>query len=87
MAYDYKVTADICGAIDKCLVRGKEVPDVAGLHDEHDDPVDACNDGIEGEGGPHAAILAPDGMAIMGMFTVVWSIEGVVDGCDCNEKP
>ena len=87
VAYDNKVTADICGAVDQYLVRGKQVPDVAGLHDGHDDPVDAYDDGIEGEGGPHAAVLAPDGVAIMAMFTVIRGIEGVVDDGDCEEEP
>lgn len=87
VAYDNEVTADICGAVDKCLVGGKQVPDVAGLHDGHDDPVDACDDGIEGEGRPHAAVLAPDGMAIMAMITVIGGIEGVVEDCDCEEEP
>ncbi len=87
VAYDNKVAADICGAVDKCLVRGKQVPNVAGLQDGHDDPVDARDDGTEGEGGHHAVVLAPDGMAIVGMFTVIWGIDGVVDDGDYKEEP
>jgi hypothetical protein len=81
------MTSNIRRTLDEMLIRGVEMPDVAGLHDQHDDPVDARYDHVERERRPHVPVLAPYGMAVVVMFAVCWSIEGVKDGCDYDKKP
>ena len=81
------MTADTCSTVDKGLSCRIQVPNIASLHDQDDDPVDARDDGIEGEWGRHVLVLAPYCVATMIMFAVRRGIEGVVNRCDNNKKP
>ena len=85
--YKNEVTPDVCGTLDKGLIGRVEVPDVASLHDKHDDPIDAGHDGIEGKWSSHVPVLAPNGVASVIMFAVHWNIEGVVNCYDDNKEP
>lgn len=79
------MTANICRALKVPLISGIEVPDVASLHDKHNDPVDARDDGIEGEWGAHAVVLAPYCVATLVVFAVR-DMEGVVDPDNHHEE-
>lgn len=81
------MTANIGSTVDKDFIGRVEMPDVASLHDEHDDPVNACDNSIEGEGCSHVLVLAPYGMAPVIMFAIGWSIEGIINGYDDNQEP
>lgn len=85
--HEDEMTANIGSARHKTLICRVEMPDVASLHDDHNDPVNAGDDGIEREGCPHVLVLAPYCVASVGIFTILGSIEGVVDRCDHNKEP
>jgi hypothetical protein len=63
------------------------MPNVTTLHDEEDNPVDACDDEVEGERSSHMAVLSPYSMAIMAMFAVCGRGEGVEQGCNNHKQP
>ncbi len=81
------MTADVGSTSDEYVVGGVEVPNVATLHDKHDDPINAGDDGIEGEWGSHVPVLTPYCVASMVMFAVCGSVEGEVNRCDHHQKP
>jgi hypothetical protein len=81
------MAADVGSAGDKGLVGRVEVPRIAGLHDEHDDPVDGGDDGVQREGRPQVAVLAPYRVAAVRVLAVCGRVEGVVDAGDDDEEP
>lgn len=81
------MAANICSALDKGFIGRVEMPDVAGLHDQHHDPVNAGDNSIEREWCSHMLVLAPYCVASIVMFTIFRSIEGVVNCCDYNQEP
>lgn len=84
--YQDKMSANIGRAFEIHLIRGIEVPDVASLQKKNNDPVNARDDGIEGEGRLHVVILAPYCVAIAVMFAAVWSMKSVVNPDDHDEE-
>lgn len=78
------MTANIGSTCNEVFIGRVKVPDVASLHDKHDDPVDAGDDHVEGEWRSHVLVLAPYCMAVVAIFTIWGSVESVVDGCNDN---
>lgn len=79
-----EVRTDGGGGLDIGGVGGEEVPDVADLEEEEDDPVDGRNDRVQLKGCMPTLVLPPDG--VVWVFAIVWGVEGVVDaGCDSEE--
>jgi hypothetical protein len=85
--YEDEMTANVRSALHECLVRGIEVQNVASLHNKHDNPINAGDDGIEGEGRPDVLVLSPYCMASMVVSAIIGSVESVVNRCDHNQKP
>lgn len=81
------MTTNVGSTGDEVFICRVEMPDVASLHDKHDDPVNAGDDDIEGERRPHVLVLTPYCLAVVTMFTVWGSIESVVDGSYNNQEP
>jgi hypothetical protein len=86
-AYKDEMTPDVGSAGNEGLVGGVEVPRVAGLHDEHGDPVDGGDDSVERKGRPQVAVLAPYRVAAVGVLAVRRRVEGVVDAGDDDKEP
>ena len=86
-AYKDEMAADVGSAGDKGLIGRVEVPRVATLHNEHDDPVDGGDDGVEREGSSQVAVLAPYRVAAVRVLAVGGRVEGVVDAGDDDEEP
>lgn len=61
------------------------MPDISKLKDEEDDPVDGCNDGVEGESRMMVLVLTPNCPASVDI--VMWSMEDIVDAADDDEQP
>ena len=80
-----EVGSDIGCTSYEVLVGRVQMPDVPALHDQEDDPIDACDDEVEGERSPHSSVLSPYRMAIMAVVAVRGRVEGVVQGCN-NHK-
>ena len=81
------MTANIGSTRDKGFIGRIEVPNVASLHKKHGDPIDAGDDGVEGEWCSQALVLAPNCVASVVMFAIVWSMECVVNPYDHNKEP
>lgn len=58
------------------------MPNVTALQNEEEDPVNSCDDEVEGERSPHMAVLSPYRMTTMTMFAVCGGVESVVQGCN-----
>lgn len=84
--YQDEMTANISRAFEIHFIRGIEVPDVATLKKQKDDPVNARDNGIEGERRPHVIILAPYCVAMVGIFAAFWSMKSVVNPDDHDEE-
>lgn len=61
------------------------MPNISELKDEEDDPVNGCNDGVEGESRMMVLVLTPD--CSSSIDVIVWSMEGIVDTADDDEQP
>lgn len=85
-----KVAEDEVGAHTRCSsdeigVLGEQMPDVADLEDEEDNPVDGHNDAVHAEACVVVAILTPY-TALVGMV-IMRGVEDIVEGAEDNQEP
>jgi len=79
------VASNPSGSVDIVDVRREQVPDIANLKDEENNPVDGYNNRVDGEGSVEVAVLAPDSSSSKDI--IVGHVEGVVDAANDNKKP
>jgi len=89
---DQKIVKDEMGSDVGCtsyevLVGRVQMPDVPALQDQEDDPIDTCDDEIEGERSLNPSVLSPYCVAMMAVSTVPRRVEGIVEGCNNHKKP
>ena len=80
-----EVTSHAGGSVADIAVGGEKVSNVAGLHDEEDDPEDGSDDRVHGEGAGVEVVLVPDVLA--DVVAIAGCVDGVVDGGDDGEGP
>lgn len=82
-----EVAADVgCTCLIAC-VRLVEILDVVCLQDQHDDPVHARDNRVEGKRRRAVVVLVPYRMASVLVFAIWRSIEGVVCSRNHDEEP
>lgn len=62
-------------------IRFVEILNIVGLKDEHNNPIYACNDRVQGKGRVVVIVLTPDCMAVIMPLAVLRRRESVVDSC------
>ena len=82
--YENKVTSHICRAVEISCVCTPQVPDIVGLQDKDEDPVDAGNDRVQPEWGGSVTVLSPNSVAVV-MMAISWLIERIVGTGDDEE--
>lgn len=80
-----KVGTDVSSSRDVGRVAGVEVPGVAQLHDEQDDPVDRDNNRVQSKRRMSARVLTEDGVTVV--LALARLVEGVVERHHNKEKP
>ena len=85
MTHGDEMRSNISGTRHEVLVGREKVPNIAALQDEQDDPVNTCEDGVEGKWSFPMPILSPYCMAMMTMFAVCRGVKGIVQ-CSHDHK-
>lgn len=76
--YEDEVASNIGCAVFVALVRIVEIANIVSLQDEHDDPVYASDNGVQGERGVIVVVLTPNCVAFLVFMAVIWGTECVV---------
>ena len=80
------MASHICRAVEIGCVCTPQVPDIVGLQDEDEDPVDACKHRVEREWGRSMTVLTPNSMTVV-VMAISRLIERIVGTRDYEEQP